>query len=118
MVVSRLSRARAAGGLTLARNSSSAVSSRASSAAGPVSADPIVTGAVGAVDQVLAGVTGAFGGKVADGFGTFAVAAIPYGGDTCAAGLLIRLTSSTCDIHPSQKGAALLASTVYVAERR
>ena len=81
-------------------------------------ADPIVTGAIAAVDVVLGGVTKVFGGKVADGFYAFAVAAAPYGGDTCAAGLLIRLTSSTCDIHPSQKGAALLASTVYMAERR
>jgi lysophospholipase L1-like esterase len=81
-------------------------------------ADPIVTGAIAAVDKVLADVTGAFGGKVANGFYAFAVAAIPYGGDTCAAGLRIRLTLTTCDIHPSQKGAALLASTVYVAERR
>jgi lysophospholipase L1-like esterase len=80
--------------------------------------DPIVTGAIAAVDVVLAGVTKVFGGKVADGFGTFAKAAAPYGGDTCAAGLLIRLTSSTCNIHPSPAGAALLASAVYAAERR
>lgn len=80
--------------------------------------DPIVTGAIAAVDVVLAGVTKVFGGKVADGFGTFAKAAAPYGGDTCAAGLLIRLTLSTCDIHPSPAGAALLASAVYAAERR
>jgi lysophospholipase L1-like esterase len=81
-------------------------------------ADPIVTGAVAAVDVVLAGVTKAFGGKVADGFGTFAKAAAPYGGDTCAAGLLIRLTTTTCDIHPSPAGADLLASALYAAERR
>ena len=80
-------------------------------------ADTVVTGAVAAVDVVLAGVTKVFGGKVADGFGTFAKAAAPYGGDTCAAGLLIRLTSSTCNIHPSRKGANLLASALYAAER-
>jgi len=79
--------------------------------------DPIVTGAIAAVDVVLAGVTKAFGGKVADGFGTFAKAAAPYGGDTCAAGLLIRLTTTTCDIHPSRAGANLLASALYAAER-
>jgi hypothetical protein len=81
-------------------------------------ADPFVTGAVGAVDQVLAGVTLAFGGKVANGFGAFEVAA-GSSGNTCAAGLLIQLptTPTTCDIHPSQKGAALLASTVYAAEQ-
>ena len=80
-------------------------------------ADPIVTGAIAAVDVVLAGVTKAFGGTVADGFGTFAKAAAPYGGDTCAAGLLIRLTTTTCDIHPSPAGADLLASALYAAER-
>jgi len=80
--------------------------------------DPIVTGAIAAVDVVLAGVTKVFGGKVADGFGTFAKAAAPYGGDTCAAGLLIQLPSGGCDIHPSLAGANLLASALYAAERR
>jgi GDSL-like Lipase/Acylhydrolase family len=79
--------------------------------------DPFVTQAVGAVDQVLAGVTKAFGGKVADGFGAFKAAAAPSG-DTCAAGLLIRLTTNTCNIHPSSAGAALLASALYAAEGR
>jgi lysophospholipase L1-like esterase len=81
-------------------------------------ADPVITGAVGAVDGVLAGVTKAFGGKVADGFGAFEAAAAPSGGDTCAAGLLIRLTTNTCNIHPSPAGADLLASALYAAERR
>jgi hypothetical protein len=72
--------------------------------------------AVGALDGVLTVVTKAFGGKVADGFGTFQVATAPYGGDTCAAGLLIHLTTTTCDIHPSSAGAALLASALYAAE--
>jgi len=78
--------------------------------------DPIVTGAVGAVDGVLAAVTRAFGGRVADGFGAFAEAAAPFGGDTCKAGLLIRLAVDRCDIHPSPAGAALLASAVRAAE--
>ena len=81
-------------------------------------ADSVITGAVEAVDGVLAGVTKVFGGKVADGFGTFAKAAAPYGDDTCAAGLLIQLPSGGCDVHPSLAGAALLASAVYAAERR
>src|ERR1035437_4732894 len=80
--------------------------------------DPIVTGAIAAVDVVLAGVTKAFGGKVADGFGTFAKAAASYGGDTCTAGLLIPLPpTTTCDIHPPPKGANLLASALFAAER-
>jgi len=80
--------------------------------------DPVITEAVGALDGVLTVVTKAFGGKVADGFGTFEVATAPYGGDTCAAGLLIHLTTTTCDIHPSSAGAALLASALYAAEGR
>jgi lysophospholipase L1-like esterase len=79
--------------------------------------DTFVTRAVGAVDGVLAGMTTAFGGKVADGFGTFAKAAAPYYGDSCAAGLLIRLTPTTCNIHPSPAGANLLASALYAAEQ-
>ena len=79
-------------------------------------ADPLVTGAVEAVDQALAGVTQAFGGKVADGFGAFEATAAPFGGDSCAAGLLIHLTATTCDVHPTQLGASLLASSVHAAE--
>jgi len=78
--------------------------------------DPVVTGAVEAIDGVLAEVTKAFGGKIADGFGAFAAAAAPFGGDTCKAGLLIPLMVDMCDIHPSPAGAALLASTVHAAE--
>ena len=78
--------------------------------------DSFATGTVAALDDVLAGVTRAFGGKVADGFGAFAVAAAPFGGDSCKAGLLIQRTVDTCDIHPSPAGAALLASALLAAE--
>jgi lysophospholipase L1-like esterase len=80
--------------------------------------DPVVTGAVGAVDLVLAGVTLAFRGKVADGFGAFARAAAPFGGDTCATGLLIHLPSGACDVHPTRAGAALLASALHATQGR
>jgi hypothetical protein len=78
--------------------------------------DPVGTGIIEAVDGVLAGVTqGAFGGKVADGFGAFKAASTAFGGDSCAAGLLIHLTATTCDVHPSPAGAALLAQAVRAA---
>jgi len=77
--------------------------------------DPFTTGAVGALDQVLAGVTTAFGGKVADGFGAFQAAAAAFGGDSCAAGLLIRLPDNTCDVHPTRSGALLLAKALRTA---
>jgi lysophospholipase L1-like esterase len=80
--------------------------------------DLVTTGAVFAVDKVLADVTKAFGGKVADGFGAFKAAAAPSGGDPCVAGLLIRLTPTMCNIHPSPAGANLLASALYAAEQR
>jgi lysophospholipase L1-like esterase len=78
--------------------------------------DRVVTGGVGVLNGVLASVTRAFGGKVADGFGAFAAAAAPFGGDTCKAGLLIHRTLDMCDIHPSPAGAALLARALHVAE--
>jgi hypothetical protein len=75
-------------------------------------ADPVGTAVIGEVNSTIAMVTEAFGGKVADGFGEFQGAASTFGGDSCAAGLLIRLTPTTCNIHPSPAGAALLAAAV------
>jgi hypothetical protein len=78
--------------------------------------DPVGTSVINAIDGVLADVTrGTFGGKVADGFGAFKSAAAAFGGDSCAAGLLIRLTPTTCDVHPSPVGATLLAQAVRTA---
>jgi len=79
--------------------------------------NPLTTQSIAAVNAVLAGVTTSFGGHVADGFGAFQTAALAYGGDTCAAGLLIRFSATTCDIHPSRVGADLLAATVRSAGR-
>jgi lysophospholipase L1-like esterase len=79
--------------------------------------DTVVTGAVASIDGVLARVTKAYRGEVADGFGRFYLAAARFRGDTCAAGLLIRLPSGSCDVHPSPVGAALLASALYDAAR-
>ena len=75
-------------------------------------ADPVGTGIIAEIDTTLAKVTQAFGGTVADGFGEFQQAAAAFGGDSCAAGLLIHLTPTTCDVHPSPAGAALLAVAV------
>jgi lysophospholipase L1-like esterase len=56
-----------------------------------------------------------FGALFADGFTAFELAASPYGGDVCKAGLLIRLSPTTCDIHPSPSGRDLLAATVLAS---
>ncbi len=74
--------------------------------------DPAAVAVISALNATLARVTRAVGGQVADGFSAFQKAAAPFGGDSCAAGLLIHLTPTTCDIHPSPAGAALLADAV------
>jgi len=60
-----------------------------------------------ALNVVVAQVTLAAGGKVADGYGAFAaIATASFGFDSCAARLLIEVSSSplTCNIHPSYPG--------------
>jgi lysophospholipase L1-like esterase len=52
----------------------------------------------------------------ADGFTAFQLVATPYGGDVCKAGLLVRLSPTTCDIHPSPLGRDVLAATVLAAK--
>ncbi len=74
--------------------------------------DPAQVQLIGAIDSTVAAVTIGFQGRVADGFNAFLAAAAPFGGDSCAAGLLIRLTATTCDIHPSPTGRDLLAKAV------
>ena len=80
--------------------------------------DPLSVGALTALNNVTAQVTAAFGGVVADGFGTFRFFANKAGGDSCAAGLLIKLPDATCDIHPSPKGRDILAVSVVAAAVR
>lgn len=71
-----------------------------------------------AVNGVIVSVGQNFGVKFADGFTAFQVAATPFGGDVCRAGLLIHLTPTTCDIHPSPIGQGILAATVFAAIAR
>ncbi len=66
------------------------------------------------LNQIITGVTQAYGGKIANGYQAFLDAAAPHGGDSCAAGLLIRLTARTCDIHPSPAGHRLLAGAILL----
>ena len=80
--------------------------------------DPLSVGALTAMNGVAAQVTAAFDGVVADGYGTFQFFANKAGGDSCAAGLLIKLPNGTCDIHPSEKGRDILAVSVVAAALR
>jgi lysophospholipase L1-like esterase len=80
-------------------------------------ADPAQTGSTQAMNATLARAAAAHGAVVADGFGAFASAAAPFGGDSCAAGLVIALPSGGCDVHPTLEGHELLADAVLAAAR-
>ena len=78
-------------------------------------ADPVGVLVIGSIDAAMEAVTRAFGGRVADGFGAFGAIASTAGGDSCAAGLLIKLSDGTCNIHPSALGAQVLAQAVQAS---
>ena len=73
-------------------------------------------------DGILTQVAGYFGAQVVDVRAAFAAASARYGGDPCAAGLLIPLTGmnswvttapgAQCDAHPTPAGAELIAHTI------
>jgi lysophospholipase L1-like esterase len=77
--------------------------------------DPVALAGAQFLDSVLASVTTAHGGIVADGFGAFQGPSSTFGGDPCAAGLLIKLPDGTCNIHPSPTGQRLLAAAIAQA---
>jgi lysophospholipase L1-like esterase len=68
-----------------------------------------VSGAVGLNTPMIAAAH-ANGALVADGLGAWAATA--KGGSSCTAGLLIHLTTTTCDVHPTPLGRDLLATAV------
>jgi lysophospholipase L1-like esterase len=53
-----------------------------------------------------------FGVRIASGFDAWAPVAATAGGDSCQAGLLIRLSPTKCDVHPTPAGRDLLAAAV------
>jgi lysophospholipase L1-like esterase len=77
--------------------------------------DPVEVAGLMALNGVLAQAASAFDVQVTDAFGAFLVADIPFGNDSCAAGLLIKLPNNTCDIHPSLAGQTLIAQTVVAS---
>jgi lysophospholipase L1-like esterase len=77
--------------------------------------DPVTIARTQFLDSVIAGVTTANGGIVADGFAAFQGPSLASGGDPCAAGLLIKLPDGTCNIHPSPAGQQLLAGAIATA---
>ncbi len=73
------------------------------------------TAAIGLLNATAATVGAFYDVKIADGFGAFLKASLPFGGDVCKAGLLIVLPDGTCDTHPSPAGQKLLANAVVQA---
>lgn len=79
------------------------------------SKDPLFMQAVAALNQVAVQVGRQFDVEFAEGFLAFYFASLPAGGDPCKAGLLIRLSPTSCDIHPSPLGRNILAGSVVLA---
>jgi lysophospholipase L1-like esterase len=79
--------------------------------------DPLQTGFATALNQGIAAAAKASGALYADAFTPFETAAQAAGGSTCKAGLLNATPGdqTTCDVHPSQFGAQLLAQAVVAA---
>jgi lysophospholipase L1-like esterase len=73
--------------------------------------DPTDVAGTEALDAAIASVTEEFGGKVANGFAAFQGPSAAFGGDPCAAGLLIKVPGG-CNIHPSPAGQQLLAQAI------
>jgi lysophospholipase L1-like esterase len=81
-------------------------------------ANPAEVATIAALDSTLGAVTASFGGSTVDGFTPFLKASARFGGNACAAGLLVILPTGGCDIHPSARGTQLLArALVKVADR-
>lgn len=75
--------------------------------------DMLTTFGVQALNQSITEVTTSFGGQLANSFDAF----LAFGPKPCDAGLLIRLPSGDCDIHPSPDGRILLAGAVEAVVR-
>jgi len=84
----------------------------------PDYSDPIGVAVTRQINATIASTTLAAGGIVADGFNAFKPVALAAGGSSCAAGLLIRLSPSACDIHPSPQGQAVLAAAIQSVLRQ
>ena len=74
----------------------------------PYPGDSTAQYAIEKVNEALAHKIESRGGIVADGMAAFA-------GDPCKAGLLIGMPDGSCDVHPSEQGAAKLADAVETA---
>jgi len=74
--------------------------------------DAVESGAISAYNTVLEQVASSFNVTVANLYPLFELLAAPFGGDACAAGVLVKLPNGTCDTHPNLLGQALIAGVV------
>jgi lysophospholipase L1-like esterase len=74
--------------------------------------DPVGVAVTIAGQSIMTAAGSAFGVRIASGFDAWASVAATAGGDSCAAGLLIRLSATSCDVHPTPLGRDLLAAAV------
>lgn len=74
--------------------------------------DPVQVAVSQALNDALIAAAAPFDVQIADGFGAFEAAAVQAGGDSCAAGLLTRLSGGGCGVHPSVAGQQLLAGAL------
>ena len=74
--------------------------------------DAVESLAISAYNAVIEKVASPFNVTVADLYPLFKHLAAPFGGDTCSAGVLVKLSNGTCDTHPNLLGQALIASAV------
>ena len=77
--------------------------------------DSASTTPIEALNAAIAGPAARYGALLASGFAAFRAAAAQAGGDTCAAGLRVKLASGGCDLHPSARGAQVLATAITEA---
>lgn len=77
--------------------------------------DPTQVSQVKAIDAALTQVTRRYHGKIADAFTAFRLASLRTGGDPCAAGLLIKLPTGGCDVHPTPAGHRVLTAALALA---
>ncbi|WP_375489955.1 SGNH/GDSL hydrolase family protein [uncultured Jatrophihabitans sp.] len=75
-------------------------------------ADPTQRASSQALNSTMDDAAAPYRVRIADGFATFQRAAEQAGGDSCAAGLLTKLTTGGCGVHPSVAGQELLAGAV------
>ena len=67
------------------------------------------------LDAALTAPAVRYDARIADGYAAFRAASVTSGGDTCTAGLRIKLPAGGCDLHPSALGQRVLALAVLRA---